>query len=133
MKKIPKSHICFFLFFVMFSCNGDKKKLVDDWVVEELKIKHSTRSIKMAYNLLSFAENGVCQLPQINWYDNRNGTWEFIKRGKSSFLMIKSQNIFNGNYVYTFYNDRIQHEYKMRLTSDSVDMVCSKFLTPYNE
>ena len=47
--------------------------------------------------------------------------------------MIKSQNIFNGNYVYTFYNDRIQHEYKMRLTSDSVDMVCSKFLTPYNE
>ena len=109
----------------MLSCDGFKSSLTEiSWVVVELKIIKSEKIPNLNWNVIMFYKNGTCQLPRIKWNDDMNATWEYIKEWGNRFVVIKSNNIFNGKYVYYLNNDPITI-FKMTLISDSLEITCA--------
>ena len=115
-----------FLLMTILSCDGFKYRLTEfSWVVVEVKIIKSNQLYELAYNMIIFQKNGECQLPEILWDEGKSkATWEYINEGKNRFVIIKSNNVFNGKYTYYLENDPTTY-WKMILLSDSLEITCA--------
>ena len=125
MEKYYLKWLLLFLSITILSCDGFKSRLTEIWwVVTKIKIVKSEKTPKLNWNGITFYENGTCQLPKIKWTDDMNATWEYIKERENRFVIIKSNNIFNGKYIYYLNNDPVT-VFKMVLISDSLEITCA--------
>lgn len=137
MKKIFKKHRTFWTLFLLSflcACNSDVYQLHGFWAIDDIKYKGVDVKTNLSFNTIDFDENGTCDLPQVNWQGAMKGKWEIQKHSNSSYVVIEStRSIFNGKYSFYFYKDSLSKLFTVHLTSDSVDMICTKFFQNFEE
>jgi hypothetical protein len=122
------------LLLLLSSCTTNRKKIIGFWAIDDILFKGLQVKNLLSFNTITFHEDGKIDLPQLNWDGVTEGQWKFVKAEGNTFLIIQSpHSIFNGKYYYTFYNDPVQRIFKVRLVSDSVDVICSNFFHSYDD
>ncbi len=123
------------------SCGNDVTNTINGmWSIDSLVYKGVDIRNCLLSNLIVFHDKSI-NLPvtedRCAGFEefNENGNWKLIENSEIPILVnVNSKNaLFKGNLRVEFYPDYNEKLLKMRLSSDSVCVICSKFLFDFDK
>ena len=132
----------FFCFFYILGCNKNslEDKLIGIWTVDINPIVIERNDWVNIYgNIFSLNSDFTCEvLPFLNGKTNEfyksKGTWLMISSNKCDSLFFNvPDHPMNGKYKIELYKDIDKKLLKMKLSKDSIQFTCSKFLQNFDK
>ena len=128
-----KLTICIIITLTIISCNGsEEKKINGNWTIELIEKNGQDLMFQYTSNLISFKKGRTCTLPQTRENGNNVGTWALYKAGGIYYIKIEAgNNNLTGSYKIDFENDNENKLLKVHLSTDSINIICSKLLNKF--
>lgn len=127
-----------FIVFIVFVCFGscspekDRKNemIIGTWIIEEIKYLEEDYMGALAYNFISFENNDIkdrVKIPKTNSSEALNSHWKLVYRNDKYYLLINSKNqVFDGEYEFSFFEDRKRKVLGIFLKSNELEIKAVK-------
>ncbi len=127
MKKIS---FCIIVLILTSCLRKDKKVdiesiLLGSWTIENLDFKTEQKIRPILVNLVNFMKNSELDFPEA-----KKIIWTVVENPKNNYLLVLNsvESEYNNTYRITFEKDITNKLLKLHLDSESIEMVCVKFM-----
>ena len=115
----------------MTSCLRKDKKvdiesiLLGSWTIENLNFKTEQKIRPILVNLVNFKKNSELDFPEA-----KKIIWTVVENPQNNYLLVLNsvESEYNNTYRITFEKDITNKLLKLHLDSESIEMVCVKFM-----
>ncbi len=133
-----KKHILFIvLTLTLISCKNELEEKVEGfWTIDAILYKDESILFEMSPNIISFDDDGVCNLPTPKFDKNipvvSNGIW-IVNTLDTTITINTKIKYLNGNYKLYFIKDYDNKLYRMVMKNDSTYLYIRKGMQIFHE